>query len=191
MNYLALGDSYTIGEGVEQTQTWPFLISDKLQPKVIATTGWTTRDLIDAIDAENVSQKFDVVSLLIGVNNQYQGLPFSIYENEFIELLEIAISLSKYGKDGVFVLSIPDYGVTPFAQKKRPEKIDRELKVYNMFAKEVCSQHQIPFFDIYQLSKEARNDHTLLAEDQLHPSGKMYQMWVDSFKDKLKSKFKV
>lgn len=185
-SYLALGDSYTIGEGVAVIDSWPYQLVKKLnakgisteQPKVIARTGWRTDNLIAAIEAENLSQKYDLVSLLIGVNNQFQGKSLEQYKKDLRSLLNTAINLSVTGKSRVFVLSIPDYGSTPFGKLER-ESIGKEIDQWNQVCKEICAEFEIPFFDITTISKRASIEADLTAKDKLHPSAKMYSLWVD------------
>jgi lysophospholipase L1-like esterase len=139
LSYLALGDSYTIGESVDSAERWPVQLSDTLRGMIdvtigmdiIARTGWTTGDLIRAIEEENPAGPYDLVSLLIGVNNQYQGRDTAEYRVEFAELLQTAVTLAGNIEENVIVLSIPDYGVTPFAGNKDPEKIAREIDAFN------------------------------------------------------------
>ena len=188
LKYLALGDSYTIGESVPEEKRWPNQLVAKLSDgdavsfepvQFIATTGWTTDELQAGIKKVQPSENgYDVVSLLIGVNNQYRGYPIAQFEKEFEELLRQAISYSK-NKENVFVVSIPDYGVTPFAKDREPEKIDSELQQYNALSKQIAERHGIAFFDIYDISKKATDDLSYVADDQLHPSGKMYGEWAE------------
>lgn len=185
--YLALGDSYTIGESVEEEMRWPVQLSRQLNnagisvtpPRIIATTGWTTDELTNAINEANITETYDLVSLLIGVNNQYRGYPFATYEKEFSQLLETAIEFADNESNKVFVVSIPDYGVTPFGQKKDPLKIAAELDQYNAKAQEICRNNNVVFINITDISKKALNDSSLVADDGLHPSGTMYTQWVD------------
>ncbi len=187
LTYLALGDSYTIGESVEESERWPVQLSKKLtsggiaagSPRIIATTGWTTDELSSAIKDAGIDRTYDLVSLLIGVNNQYRGYPFETYTKEFTQLLNTAISIAGNTPDKVFVVSIPDYGVTPFGKKKDPLKIATELDQYNATAKEICETKNVTFINITDISKMALNDSTLVANDGLHPSGRMYTAWVD------------
>lgn len=187
-SYLALGDSYTIGQGVEESSQYARqlqrrLISDEIiidSVKVIAQTGWTTRNLITAIAQEDPGQ-FDLVSLLIGVNNQYRGQAFSVFEEEFIELLDTSISLAVEGKNKVFVISIPDYGVTPFGANNA-EQIAEELDAYNEYMKEICAEREIPFVDITELSRMLGDGNGALATDNLHPSGYQYGKWLEEIK---------
>ncbi|WP_422361606.1 SGNH/GDSL hydrolase family protein [Reichenbachiella sp.] len=186
--YLALGDSYTIGEAVAADERWPHILQGRLVgdgikvelPKIIATTGWTTDELQAAIDKEKPAKNYDLVSLLIGVNNQYRGYPIDQYKKEFESLLQQAIAFAQDRADRTFVLSIPDYGVTPFAAEKDPPKIARELDEYNAIAKRICDKYEVAFVDITPGSRRAASEPTLVAEDGLHPSGKMYKEWVDA-----------
>lgn len=186
-SYLALGDSYTIGEAVDEQLRWPVQLAAKLSknefnvddPRIIATTGWTTDELKAAIEAAEIDKQYGMVSLLIGVNNQYRDYPISQYEKEFTELLDMAVRFSFKGASRVFVVSIPDYGVTPFGQEKDPQKIATELDQYNDIAKAIAAEKGAVFINITDISKGAANDEELVASDGLHPSGKMYTQWVE------------
>ncbi|GAB4247358.1 MAG: SGNH/GDSL hydrolase family protein [Ekhidna sp.] len=186
--FLALGDSYTIGEAVEESERWPVQLTRRLKEdsinvttRVIATTGWTTDELQKALVVEDLDKEYDLVSLLIGVNNQYRGYDEDQYEKEFKELLHKAVELAGGNPYHVFVISIPDYGVTPFAAEKEldPEKIAHELDSYNAIAEKIATLSDVHFFNITPESRAAKTDSTLIASDGLHPSGKMYEMWVD------------
>lgn len=185
LSYLALGDSYTIGESVAEDQRWPVQLATKMKengvnvrkPKIVATTGWRTDQLKEAIESSSLGSTYDMVSLLIGVNNQYQGRSVESFAPEFEELLQIAISKAGGEKDHVFVLSIPDYGKTPFGSAKE-EQIGKELDAYNAISKEICDRYEVDYYDITPISREAKDDPELIAEDNLHPSGKMYKRWV-------------
>lgn len=189
LKYLALGDSYTIGQSVCETCRFPAQLKDSLQNKlednsidldIIATTGWTTSDLKSAISAQNLSNNYDLVTLLIGVNNQYQGKPFSQYEQEFPELLNTAINKAKGDKNRVIVVSIPDYAFTPFGQTtSNPERISQELNQYNAYAQSVAEQQGISFVNITDITREGLNDTALVASDGLHPSAKAYSRFVE------------
>lgn len=189
LNYLALGDSYTIGESVEESERWPVQLASKLRgdgveinpPKIIATTGWRTDQLKAAIenDAE-LLKEYDLVSLLIGVNNQYQGRSVESFAPEFEELLQTAISLAGNDKDKVFVVSIPDYGRTPFGAAKA-EQIERELNQYNEVSEKICSKYGVKYFNITPISRQNDPEGKLVANDNLHPSGEQYRQWVNSF----------
>lgn len=188
LRFLALGDSYTIGEAVPQDQSFPFKLGNLIENQtrysfseiqVIAKTGWTTDELLDGIEVVKPKGPFDFVSLLIGVNNQYRGYSFEQYKIEFEQLLKKAISFTDGRKNRVFVISIPDYGCTPFG-KEKAEKIDKELKVYNQINKDHSEKQGITWIDIFEISKNALLDPSLIAEDQLHPSGKMYALWASA-----------
>lgn len=186
LKYLALGDSYTIGESVEPAQRWPVQLAERLRdegfnvedPRIIATTGWTTQDLLQAMDAQLRSEKFDLVSVLIGVNNQYQGKSIEAYEEDLHEIFKRAIGHAERGAAGVFALSIPDYGVTPFGAS-REEEIGRELDEFNRVFEEVANQYEVEFFNITPISRRAKEEPELIAADDLHPSAEMYRQWVD------------
>ena len=187
LRYLALGDSYTIGEGIEFEDNYPKQIVNQIflidSVTVIAKTGWTTDELIDTLNNLQLD-KFDVVSLLIGVNNQFRGYQIDKYVMEFENLLIRAIDYSK-DKKNVFVLSIPDYGVTPFGKVKGQERIYREINSYNNINRIMAEKYNVMYFDITEISRKAENDTSLLAEDKLHPSKKMYKMWIDKLKHEL------
>ena len=186
MRYLALGDSYTIGESVEERDRWPVLFAEAMNkrekpvknPEIIARTGWTTRDLLLALTNFKPAEKYDIVSLLIGVNNQYQGRSIEEYRSEFRELLLKSIAYAGDHPGRVIVLSTPDWGVTPFGIEKRQE-IEKEIDQFNEVAKEECNKADVLFIDITSASRGALNDPTLIARDNLHFSGKMHQLWVD------------
>lgn len=187
LKYLALGDSYTIGENIAFEDAYPNQIVRELSlidsVNVIAKTGWTTNELIDTL-SKSYLDKYDVVSLLIGVNNQFRGYQIDKYVMEFENLLIRAIDYSK-NKKNVFVLSIPDYGVTPFGKVRGQEKIYKEINSYNDINRVLAEKHNVLYFDITEISRKAENDTSLLAEDKLHPSKKMYKMWVDKLKYEL------
>jgi len=186
LKYLALGDSYTIGQSVDVTMRYPVQIADSLRkrgylmedPRIIAVTGWTTSDLQTAIKAANPQGPYDLVSLLIGVNNQYRGQDINIYRKEFGELIDQSIFFAGNDTGRVIVLSIPDWGVTPFASGRDKEKIAREIDQYNAINKEITLSRGIVWIDVTGISRLAENDATLIAGDGLHPSGKMYTEWV-------------
>ncbi|CAM4146191.1 SGNH/GDSL hydrolase family protein [Gillisia limnaea] len=195
-SYLALGDSYTIGESVPEEQRWPVQLSEQLRargykmaaPKIIAKTGWTTGNLLDAIETEiNVQRDFDLVSILIGVNNQYQNKSISDYETELNELFRKAINHSRTREKGVFALSIPDYGATPFGEENS-EIIGREIDAFNAVFRKVAETYNVAFFNITPISREAKTNPELTADDKLHPSGLMYTYWVDLIIDEVAKK---
>jgi lysophospholipase L1-like esterase len=185
-SYLALGDSYTIGESVDVLLNFPVQLTVRLNhqkidldPQIIAKTGWTTDELIQAIEEEAPSNDFDLVTLLIGVNNQYRGRDVDNYRQEFQVLLNKAVEFAKAEKDRVIVLSIPDYGVTPFGQKKGQRAIAEEIDQYNAINREISEQAGVNYIDITEISREALTKRYLIAQDDLHPSGEMYGLWVD------------
>lgn len=186
LRYLALGDSYTIGTAVDSAQSWPYQLSDSLRAAglridtthIIATNGWTTTDLKEGIAVVRPDSAFDLVSLLIGVNNQYQGLDKELYRLEFRELLEQAIAFAGSDTSRVFVVSIPNYGVTPFAKNRQPEKIREELREYDRMASDIAGEYGIPFINITPISEMAADRSDLLADDELHPSEAMYSLWI-------------
>jgi lysophospholipase L1-like esterase len=191
MKYLALGDSYTIGESVEASERWPVQLVNLLNeaqipfspPTIIARTGWTTAELANGIASASPAANYDLVSLLIGVNNQFrsmrtEGFTLELYAQEFTSLLEQAIGFAKGNKERVFVVSIPDYGITPFAASLNRERIASELDAYNALAREICEAEGILFFNITPISRQATDDPSLIASDGLHPSGTMYQAWA-------------
>jgi lysophospholipase L1-like esterase len=186
LTYLALGDSYTIGESVAEHERWPMQLVAKLNakgktycvPKIVATTGWRTDDLSNAIWKENLKPGYDLVSLLIGVNNQYQGKTVDAYKPEFEELLRTAISLAGGDKRRVFVVSIPDYGYTPFGKPKQAA-ITEALDKFNAANKEITQKLGVRYVNITDISRKGFEDPLLVATDGLHPSGKQYGLWVD------------
>lgn len=196
IKYLALGDSYTIGEGVNETERFPVQLVDSLRnrgfevkdSKIIAQTGWRTDNLMNAIIAENLTDTFDIVSLLIGVNNQFQGRTAESYRRPFRQLLEKAIELVGGDTTKVFVLSIPDYGVTPFGSNYNPPAVAQAIDEFNTVNLEVADSLNVTYFDITPISRQAANDRTLVASDNLHPSGKMYRLWVELMLNEVETK---
>jgi len=188
LSYLALGDSYSIGEGVEESGRWPMQLAAGLRgvgiaiadPRIIATTGWTTDELAAAMDAAESLGEWGFVSLLIGVNNQYRGRTVDDYAGEFAALLQRAIALADARADRVLVLSIPDWGATPFARNegRDPRRIADELDAYNAAARELCAGSGVAFVDITGVSRERGAEAAMLAGDGLHPSAAMYTEWT-------------
>jgi lysophospholipase L1-like esterase len=177
--YLALGDSYTIGESVAEADRFPNQLARTLgiaPPQIIARTGWTTDELNAAIDAANPQGPFDLVTLLIGVNNQYRGRDAEQYRGEFAALLERAIGFAGGDAKKVIVVSIPDWGVTPFAEGRDRAKIAREIDLYNAVNRAEAARAGAKYADITPVSR--RDDVALVADDKLHPSGKQYTEWV-------------
>ena len=196
LTYLALGDSYTIGEMVREEDNFPFQLVENLRaneieiqnPVIIAKTGWRTDELIEAISLKvEKSEKYDLVSLLIGVNNQYQGKDFNLFIDEFQILLNEAISHSKNGTKGVFVFSIPDYSVMPMMIGGDVKKIEEEIKRYNQTILKITKEYAVKFYNITPISRLAQNQDGLIANDKLHPSGLMYQMWIKQYLKDIKA----
>lgn len=185
MTFLALGDSYTIGESVQEKDRWPVQLVDTLNalgqgfedPVIIARTGWRTDELIQAIDLEDPQPGFDLVSLLIGVNNQYQGRPIDQYREEFNTLLNTAVILAGNRPENVLVVSIPDYGYTSFGEPNQAT-ISEELAEYNAINKAMTESVGIRYVYITDISENGLADESLVASDGLHPSGKQYELWV-------------
>jgi lysophospholipase L1-like esterase len=197
-SYLALGDSYTIGEMVEPQENFPnqvvkMMTSNSVElERIIAKTGWTTDELEAGIVASNTNKpllnSYDLVSLLIGVNNQYRGRSADDYKPEFEELLRKAIRYAGNRADHVVVLSIPDWGVTPFANGRDREQIAKEIDAYNAANKKIAEQYSVHYIDITPWTREAATDNSLLASDGLHPSGKEYKRWAEKISSFFQSK---
>jgi lysophospholipase L1-like esterase len=187
LKYLALGDSYTIGESVELPERFPVQLGKVMDAalqanttvKIIAKTGWTTDELMAGIELDPPDPPYDLVTLLIGVNNQYRGRDLMEYRFQFNELLAKAIEFAGDDPDRVIVISIPDYGVTPFASGMDAEKIRKEIDEFNQVNQEISLNMGISWVNVTGISRMAAQDLSLLAEDGLHPSGEMYSMWVD------------
>jgi lysophospholipase L1-like esterase len=188
-SYLALGDSYTIGEQVSTEENFPnqtaTLLNNKFNikvstPKIIAVTGWTTDELNAAIKTENVQGTFDVVTLLIGVNNQYRGRDIENYKAEFTDLLQQAIRFAKRKPEHVFVLSIPDWGVTPFAEGKDRREIAEKIDEYNAANKAITAEYKCHYLDITASTRKHGTDESFLTPDKLHYSAKEYRNWAEA-----------
>jgi acyl-CoA thioesterase-1 len=185
--YLALGDSYTIGQSVCTSCRFPIQLQDSIvkylkvddtfQTQIIAQTGWTTSNLKSAIATQNPLNDFDLVTLLIGVNNQFQNTPFSVYEQEFPELVTIAIQKAKGKKENVIVVSIPDYAYTPFGNGN--STISTQIDTYNDFAENYCTQNNITFINITDITRQGLLQPNLVASDGLHPSTIAYTKFVE------------
>ncbi len=186
LRFLALGDSYTIGESVQERDRWPVQLVNRMkrdygvkdaEVDIIAQTGWTTTVLKNAIAALlDTTKEYNLVSLLIGVNNQYQGVEFSVYETEFVELMETALSIVDGDHRRVFVVSIPDYAYTP--SFRNDERVSRELDIYNDYNEKIAKQYGVAYIYITPISRNGLEDPELVADDRLHPSGKQYTEWV-------------
>jgi len=185
--YLALGDSYTIGESVDYLERFPVQLVNRLkfsginmeQPKIVAKTGWTTDELLSALNAEPLPHDFDLVTLLIGVNNQYRGRAIENYREEFEVLLERAIDYAGGDSTRVIVISIPDYGVTPFGKKRGRKQIAKEIDSFNQVNREIAAHFGVAYVNVAEISRDALRQTILVADDELHPSGEMYKRWVE------------
>ena len=182
--FLALGDSYTIGESVDEKDRWSLQLIDLLKNEfnltkhdIVARTGWTTSELTEAIQARNLTDQYDIVSLLIGVNNQYRGQSLDNYRVEFKNLLNTSIRFAKNDAKKVIVLSIPDWGKTPFAKGSNTEKIASEIDAFNNVAKEECKKANIVFVNITEITRK-NTDASMFASDGLHYAGKMHRLWA-------------
>jgi len=198
LSYLALGDSYTIGEAVSPDESYPYQLAGALNsssvhvaaPAIIATTGWTTDNLIAAISRSDIhAKKYDFVTLLIGVNDQYQHLSQDNYRTKFAEVLNTAITFANADTSRVFVLSIPDWGVTPFAAGQ-DNVIGPQIDEFNAINESLSKKAGVNYLNITHISRMAASDPSLIAPDGLHPSGKMYALWVDSLKVMVEARLK-
>ena len=183
--FLALGDSYTIGESVLQDERWPNQLAYLLEAeslstevKIIARTGWTTNELWEGIQQEQPAPPYDLVSLLIGVNNQYRGYNIDKYREEFAFLLNKSVEYAGGDSHRVIVLSIPDWGVTPFAAGRDTNQITAEIDAFNAVNREESEKAHVHYVDVTPSTRAAPDDDGLLASDGLHPSGKMYAQWA-------------
>lgn len=196
VSYIALGDSYTIGQSVCVSCRFPEQLKKNLETtipglsvdlKIIAQTGWTTSNLIHTIKEQQPTTNYNLVTLLIGVNNQYQNREFGIYEREFPQLAQTAITLAKGNKDNVIVVSIPDYAYTSFGQQSgNTTKISTEIDRYNAFAKSYCDANGITFINITDITRQGLKETYLVATDGLHPSEKAYSLFIDRIAPKAK-----
>lgn len=185
---LALGDSYTIGESVNQDERWPVQLTETLRlkgikiadPEIVARTGWTTDELDAGIRAYNFERPgYDLVSLQIGVNNQYRGRDTDNFRLELRSLIETAIGLAKGNRRSVLIISIPDWGTTPFAADRDRVKIAAEIDLFNSINREESLRYGVRYIDITEISRKALSDPLLIANDGLHPSGSMYSLWIE------------
>lgn len=187
MRFLALGDSYTIGEAVAPAERWPEQLAALLRDRsidlneieIVAKTGWTTGELTAGLDAARPSGPYDLVSLLIGVNNQYRGRPLDEYQHQFRRLLDRAIGLAGGEPPRVLVLSIPDWGVTPFAAGRDRARIAGEIDTLNVVTRQEAASTGARYVDVAPISREAATNAPLIAPDGLHPSGEMYRRWAE------------
>lgn len=199
LTYLALGDSYTIGEGVPENERYPLQLVNELRkgenlnfsaPQIIAKTGWTVDELDAGITAASIkSEGYDLVTLLIGVNNQYRGRPVADFEMEFEAMLQRAIEFARGKKDHVVVLSIPDWGVTPFAVNRKSDqpKVAKEIDAYNSAKEVICNKYKITYIDITEDYRAIGARPEMVVEDQLHPSGLVYTRWMEKILNEVKN----
>jgi lysophospholipase L1-like esterase len=186
MRFLALGDSYTIGEGVAEAERWPVRLAallrergaDVADPQIIARTGWTTDELSAAVDAADPRGPYALVTLLIGVNNQYRGRGAEEYRAEFAGLLRRAVGFARGDASRVVVLSIPDWGVTPFAEGRDRARIAAEIDAYNAVARDEATRAGARWVDVTPQTRDAGVDSAFLVADGLHPSGRSYAEWA-------------
>lgn len=186
LRHLALGDSYTIGEGVPEDACWPMQLARQLTaeglalepPRIVATTGWTTDELAAAMDDAQLAPAYDLVTLLIGVNNQYRGRSADDYIGEFRQLLARAVALAGDRPGRVVVVSIPDWGVTRFAREHEHDAaaVGAALDRFNALARAAAEEAGAAFVDITDLSRKHPDE---LADDGLHPDARQYARWVE------------
>lgn len=185
ISYLALGDSYTIGESVPDSDRFPVQLVRLLQkdslviddPDIVAVTGWTTGNLLSALNTKPPKTNYSFVTLLIGVNNQYQGRSLEEYKTQFSQLLNLAIACAANKKDRVFVLSIPDYSVTPFGNNINKAETAEQIDEFNRANFLISQNVGVNYLDITPISREAKDDASLIARDGLHPSSSQYLKW--------------
>ena len=187
LRFLALGDSYTVGEGIFPEESWPYLLAQRLTssgfpcspPEIIAKTGWSSDELLAAIEAANPQGPYDIVTIMIGVNNQYRGRHRDTILDDLHKLAAIAVALAEGKRERVYVISIPDWGCSPFGQTKNPRLIRRQIDRYNQFIR-VETRHRISaYIDVTKLSRLATRVPQLNAADHLHPSGAMHHLWME------------
>lgn len=186
MRFLALGDSYTIGEGVAEQERWPDQLVVLLahqgihltDVQIVAQTAWTADELADAIDQAKPRGPFDLVTLMIGVNDQYRSRPAASFAPEFEQLLARAVAFAGGRPSRAFAISIPDWGATPFADGRDRARIGREIEAYNECVRELAARAKVVWFDVTTASRAMQFDSSLVTADGLHPSGAMYARWA-------------
>jgi lysophospholipase L1-like esterase len=195
--YLALGDSYSIGESVPLHESFPYQTVQLLRkaghpfqaPEIIAKTGWTSAELAEQLLHTKLNEAYDFVTLLVGVNNQYRGLSIDEFKTDFDFLIRKAIHLSGEKPTHVIAISIPDWGVTPFAAKKDGKKIGEEIAAYNKICESAAKQFKTQFINITEETRKAKKDLSLLAGDHLHYSGKEHLIWAKKVADLIEANF--
>ena len=184
-SFIALGDSYTIGEGVNEDERWPNQFVDVAyengvdfdQPMIIAETGWKTYDLLNAINQTNFSKKYDYISLLIGVNNQFNSRPIDEFEEDLNKLMDEMKRIKK--NDGsIIIISIPDWGYTPFGESSDMSDISEQINLFNSSLRKFASTNGLKYVDVTEISRRGINEPDLITNDNLHPSGTMYLEWA-------------
>lgn len=198
LRYLALGDSYTIGHGVSEADRFPaqtanLLVQQKIKIKTvdyIAISGWTTANLISAINSKRPDNNYDIVTLLIGVNDQYQQVDPASYRTGFFSLLNTAIALAAGRRERVVVLSIPDYSATPFVAAENKERVSKEVSYFNAINEEITLAYGVKYVSITSVSEKAAIDVELVTTDQLHPSAKQYRKWAELLAPVIRKIFK-
>jgi len=190
LRFLAIGDSYTIGESVDVPDRYPNQLATQLRqggidlsdPVIIARTGWTTGDLLDAVDSLHPENDFDLVALLIGVNNQFQGRSENEYREQFQTLLARSVLFARGNPARVLVISIPDWGATPFGKNNEPSRIAERIDSFNKINREETERSGAAYVDVTRISRQAATQAALTADDGLHPSGAQYRLWTDAMK---------
>lgn len=185
-NYLALGDSYTIGEGVPVHQSFPYQLVQLLRknhfncaaPEIVARTGWSSDELLQAVKRYKFMPAYQFATLLIGVNNQYRRKEVMQFKMDFERLIRTALTMVGGKKSHLIVLTIPDYSVTPYAANMDVQGISKEIDVYNSLITAICLQYKLPLVNITGLSRKAGENESLLTADKLHPSAKEYGKWA-------------
>lgn len=201
LNYLALGDSYTVGEGEKSENSYPMQLAELLgregfsfsSTKIIAKTGWTSGELLEAVEKENIKPNaYDFASLLIGVNNQYKGLPLEQFKADLVTLIEITLSFVGHQKDNLVLISIPDWGVTSFGQSGiRPtDQISKEIDAYNEVVRQEALAYGLPFIDITDSYRSNGGISENMVADGLHPSRFIYKDWAFFISEKIRESFK-
>lgn len=193
--FLALGDSYTIGEAVDPKLSWPNKLVNKLnagglnftEAEIIAKTGWRADELYDEAKKKTKKKEYDYVSVMIGVNNQYQGRSIEDFELKLNDLVSFALNHTNRESSRVFVVSIPDYGVTPYAKKRRMN-VSKEIDEWNEVVKRVADKYEVEYIDVTTISRYAKENKGLIASDGLHPSEGMHDLWADEIYKKFNFK---